>query len=55
LTPPRVATAKPKARAGFFKGSGTVHLTEQDDGTLMVYEGDIQIGGIFVSIGKRLI
>jgi len=44
-----------EGRAGFFKGSGTVHLTEQDDGTLMVYEGDIQIGGKLASIGQRLI
>ncbi|MEE9513054.1 MAG: SRPBCC domain-containing protein [Anaerolineales bacterium] len=55
VPPPRVATPKPKARVGFFKGSGTVHLTEQGDGTLMKYEGEIQIGGKLVSIGQRLI
>ena len=55
--PPESCTLKAKGegRAGFFKGSGTVHLTEQDDGTLMVYEGDIQIGGKLASIGQRLI
>ena len=40
---------------GFFKGSGTVDLVEQDGGTLMKYEGDIQIGGKLASIGQRLI
>ena len=40
---------------GFFNGSGTVHLTEQDDGTLMAYAGEIQIGGKLASIGQRLI
>jgi carbon monoxide dehydrogenase subunit G len=55
--PPESCTlnAVGEGRAGFFKGSGTVHLTEQDDGTLMVYEGDIQIGGKLASIGQRLI
>jgi carbon monoxide dehydrogenase subunit G len=47
--------AEGEGRAGFFNGSGTVHLTEQDDGTLMKYEGDIQIGGKLASIGQRLI
>jgi len=55
--PPESCTLKAEGdgRAGFFKGSGTVHLTEQDDGTLMKYEGDIQIGGKLASIGQRLI
>lgn len=55
--PPESCTlnAEGEGRMGFFKGSGTVHLTEQDDGTLMAYEGDIQIGGKLASIGQRLI
>ncbi len=55
--PPESCTLKAEGdgRAGFFKGSGTVHLSEQDDGTLMKYEGDIQIGGKLASIGQRLI
>ena len=55
--PPESCTlnAEGEGRAGFFKGSGTVHLTEQGDGTLMKYEGDIQIGGKLASIGQRLI
>lgn len=44
-----------EGRVGFFKGRGTVHLTEHDDGTLMKYEGEIQIGGKLASIGQRLI
>ncbi len=56
-SPPESCTlnAEGEGRMGFFKGSGTVHLTEQDDGTLMKYEGDIQIGGKLASIGQRLI
>jgi carbon monoxide dehydrogenase subunit G len=55
--PPESCTLKAEGdgRAGFFKGCGTVLLTEQGDGTLMVYEGDIQIGGKLASIGQRLI
>ena len=55
--PPESCTlnAEGEGRMGFFKGSGTVHLTEQDDGTLMAYEGEIQIGGKLASIGQRLI
>ena len=56
-SPPESCTLKAEGegRMGFFKGSGTVHLTEQDDGTLMAYEGEIQIGGKLASIGQRLI
>ena len=56
-SPPKSCTLKAEGdgRMGFFKGSGTVHLTEQDDGTLMAYAGEIQIGGKLASIGQRLI
>ena len=56
-SPPESCTLKAEGegRMGFFKGSGTVHLTEQGDGTLMAYEGEIQIGGKLASIGQRLI
>lgn len=47
--------AEGEGRPGFFKGSGTVDLVEQDGGTLMKYEGEIQIGGKLASIGQRLI
>lgn len=47
--------AEGEGRPGFFKGSGTVDLIEVDAGTLMKYEGEIQIGGKLASIGQRLI
>jgi carbon monoxide dehydrogenase subunit G len=41
---------------GFAKGSGHIHLTEQDDGTTMMrYDGDVQIGGRLASAGQRLL
>lgn len=41
---------------GFVKGNGGVHLTEQGDGTtLMVYEGELQIGGKLAGVGQRLL
>jgi carbon monoxide dehydrogenase subunit G len=56
-TPPEhcVLLAEGEGRPGFFNGSGTVDLIEQDDGTLMKYDGEIQIGGKLASVGQRLI
>jgi carbon monoxide dehydrogenase subunit G len=47
--------AEGEGRPGFFNGSGTVDLIEHEGGTLMKYEGEIQIGGKLASIGQRLI
>ena len=56
-TPPEhcVLIAEGEGKPGFFNGSGTVDLIEQDDGTLMKYAGDIQIGGKLASVGQRLL
>lgn len=41
---------------GFAKGTGQVQLVDQgDETTLMVYEGDVQVGGRLASVGQRLI
>ena len=41
---------------GFAKGTGQVQLVDQgDETTLMVYEGDMQVGGRLASVGQRLI
>lgn len=55
--PPESCTlvAEGEGKPGFFKGSGDVELREQDGGTLMKYEGDIQIGGKLAGVGQRLI
>jgi len=45
-----------KGKPGWAKGSGHVQLSEHADGTtLMVYDGDIQIGGRLANVGQRLI
>jgi carbon monoxide dehydrogenase subunit G len=45
-----------KGKPGFVKGTGNVQLIAQDDEkTLMKYEGEVQIGGRLASVGQRLI
>jgi uncharacterized protein len=45
-----------KGAAGFGKGTGNVHLTEQGpDKTLLKYTGELNIGGKLAGIGQRLI
>jgi len=49
-------TVDGKGAPGFLKGSGDVTLTDQGDGTtLMIYTGEVQIGGRLASVGQRLI
>ena len=41
--------------AGFAKGGADVHLSEQDDGTLLSYEVNIDISGKLAQVGSRLV
>jgi carbon monoxide dehydrogenase subunit G len=41
--------------AGFAKGAATVSLAEKDDGTLLSYNVEAQIGGKLAQLGQRLI
>ena len=41
--------------AGFAKGGATVSLAEKDDGTLLTYNVEAQIGGKLAQLGQRLI
>ncbi len=41
--------------AGFAKGGANVKLEEADDGTLLQYEVDAQVGGKIAQLGSRLI
>lgn len=41
--------------AGFAKGGAVVKLTEADDGTVLNYTADAQVGGKIAQIGARLI
>jgi len=48
-------TVEGKGKPGFVKGTGSVQLTTQDEHkTLMVYEGDMQVGGRLASVGQRM-
>jgi carbon monoxide dehydrogenase subunit G len=45
-----------KGKPGFVKGTGHVRLLDQEENkTLMKYEGEVQIGGRLASVGQRLI
>ena len=41
--------------AGFLDGEGDVSLFETDEGTVMSYSGDAQIGGKIAGVGQRLV
>ncbi len=40
---------------GFVTGEGNLHLEPNGDGTLLRYEGEIQIGGRIAGVGQRLL
>jgi carbon monoxide dehydrogenase subunit G len=49
-------TVEGKGAPGFVQGTGHVELIEHEEGkTLMLYEGDMQVGGRIASVGQRLI
>lgn len=41
--------------AGFAKGEAEVKLTEADNGTLLAYEANAEVGGKLASVGSRLV
>lgn len=44
-----------KGLAGFVKGEAAIQLSTHDQGTLVSYEGDVQVGGLLAGIGQRMI
>jgi len=44
-----------KGAPGFLKGAGNLDLEAADDGTLIKYTGDLQLGGTIASVGQRMI
>jgi len=44
-----------KGKQGFVRGTGTIDLAEQQGQTLLTYQGDVQIGGLLVSVGQRMV
>ena len=41
--------------AGFAKGGATVHLSDDEDGTMLTYDAEAKIGGKMAQLGSRLI
>jgi carbon monoxide dehydrogenase subunit G len=41
--------------AGFLNGEGSLALQANDEGTLLTYNGDVQIGGRIAAVGQRLV
>jgi carbon monoxide dehydrogenase subunit G len=49
-------TVEGKGAPGFAQGTGQVELIEQEEAkTLMLYDGDMQVGGRIAGVGQRLI
>src|SRR5260370_24577282 len=49
-------TVDGKGKQGFMRGSGTIDLVAKGPNqTMVIYSGDIQIGGPLVEVGQRLI
>jgi carbon monoxide dehydrogenase subunit G len=44
-----------KGLPGFVKGEASIQLSPQDGGTLISYEGDVQVGGLLAGVGQRMI
>ncbi|MBH5399031.1 carbon monoxide dehydrogenase subunit G [Bradyrhizobium sp. CNPSo 4010] len=58
LDPPRSYTILDEGEggvAGFAKGGAKVSLLEREDGTLLTYHVDAQIGGKLAQLGQRLV
>ena len=44
-----------KGGSGFVKGTGDFDLEERDGNTLIVYQGEMQVGGTIAGVGQRMI
>lgn len=42
-------------KIGFVKGSGLLTITPENDGSLVAYDGEVQVGGTIAAVGQRLI
>lgn len=42
-------------KIGFMKGEGLIVLSPDGDGTLLTYDGDVQLGGTMAAVGQRLV
>jgi uncharacterized protein len=44
-----------KGTGGFMQGTGLLELSEDPQGTMVAYQGDVQVGGPIASVGQRLL
>jgi carbon monoxide dehydrogenase subunit G len=44
-----------QGKMGFVKGEGAVDLTPQEEGTVIAYAGDVQVGGPVAAVGQRML
>ena len=44
-----------QGKLGIVRGSGLLTLSAQSDGTLLQYQGEVQIGGLLASVGERML
>ena len=42
-------------KIGFMKGEGVLTFKAKDQGTEVLYDGDVQVGGTIAAVGQRLI
>ncbi len=42
-------------KIGFLKGEGLIALAPEDNGTLLSYDGDVQLGGTMAAVGQRMV
>ena len=48
-------TVDGRGAAGFLNGSGSWQLAADGEGTVMTYQGDVEVGGRIANVGQRLI
>jgi uncharacterized protein len=48
-------TGEGKGLPGFVKGEALIELSPEGEGTLLSYQGDMQVGGLLAGIGQRMI
>jgi hypothetical protein len=44
-----------KGTGGFMHGTGLLELADDPQGTQVIYQGDVQVGGPIASVGQRLL
>jgi hypothetical protein len=42
-------------KVGFMKGEGVIALSPEGEGTLLSYDGDVQLGGSLAAVGQRMV